>query len=122
MLTANVGSDADWFLGEDKALVFTIYQSGSTTVPQDLTGFALSYRVKRKLSDADVDAVVTKTTPAGIALTTPASGICTVTIADTDTDGLDEGLYQHELKRTDSGLEAVLAKGTVYLKRGVHRS
>lgn len=117
----HVTADDQWFLGEDKSLVITVYQSDGTT-PQDITGWALSWRLKRKLSDADASALLTKTTSSGIALTTAASGVCTVTIADTDTDDIAPDTYQHELKRTDAGQETVLLYGDCTLKRGVHRS
>ena len=118
----NVGVDDAWFIGEDKELVITCYTSQAYTTAQDITGWSLSYMLKRHKRDADADALVTKTTGGGIALTTPASGVCTVSIADTDTDGLDEDSYHHELKRTGAGTEAVLMYGGVYLRRGVHRT
>lgn len=120
-ITRNITKDDDWFTGEDKSLVFTIYQSNETTA-QDITGWALSYRLKRSPADADGDAVLTKTTGSGIALTTPLSGICTVTIEDTDTDSLDPRTYFHELKRTNAGNETVLTTGSVLLQQAIHRA
>ncbi len=120
-ITRHITRDDDWWTGEDKSLVYTIYQSDETT-PQDITGWTLSYTWKKHLSDPDASAVLTKTTSAGIVLTTPLSGICTVTIADTDTDALTARTYVHELKRTDAGSETVLTTGTVVLQQAVHRS
>lgn len=111
----------DFYTGEDKTLTFTIYQSDGTTA-QNITGWSLSYTWKKHLSDPDSAAVLTKTTSSGIALTTPVSGICTVTIADTDTDALTARTYVHELKRTDAGSETVLTTGTVVLQQAVHRA
>lgn len=119
-IEANIPESEYWFLGEDKSLVFTVYQSDGTTA-QNITGWALSWMLKDSEYDADADAVLTKTTDSGIALTTPLSGICTVTIADTDTSTLDAKLYRHELKRTDDGSETVLSYGFAVLLRGVHR-
>ena len=117
----NITKDDDLYANEDKTLTFTVYQSDGTTA-QNITGWALSYLWKRLPSDADASAVLTKTTSSGITLTTPSSGICTVTIADTDTVDLNPQTYQHELKRTDAGSETVLTTGTVLLQRAIHRS
>lgn len=116
-----VTSDDHVFIGEDKSIVFTIYQSDGDTL-QDITGWSLSWMLKASLADADVSALLTKTNASGITLTTPTSGVCTVSIADTDTDGIAAGRYVHELKRTDSASETVLAYGAFVLRRGVHRS
>lgn len=128
----HITADHDLFIGEDKSLVCTIYQSDYAVNPltgvvsgtaQNITGWTLSWVLKRKTSDADVSAILTKTTAAGgIALTTAASGIATVTIADTDTDTFTPGTYYHELKRTDAGFETVLITGRAVLKRALHRS
>lgn len=120
-LRDDITADDDLYTGEDKSLVFTVYQSDGTTA-QNITGWTLSYMWKLKPSDADAAAVLTKTTSAGIALTTPASGICTVTIEDTDTDSLTPQTYYHELKRTNAGSETVLTTGTVLLQRAIHRA
>lgn len=117
----DITKDDDLYTGEDKTFTFTVYQSDGTTA-QNITGWALSYRWKRSLSDPDSDAVLTKTTSSGITLTTPASGLCTVTIADTDTDSLEARTYYHELKRTDAGSETILTTGSVLLQQAIHRS
>jgi hypothetical protein len=117
----DITADDDLYTGEDKSLVFTLYQSDGTT-PQNITGWALAYAWKKALSDPDSAAVLTKTTGSGITLTTPVAGICTITIADTDTDALAARTYVHELKRTDAGSETVLTTGTVVLQQAVHRA
>lgn len=119
---ANIGTNDDFFTGEDKSLVFTVTQADGST-PQNITGWTLSWMLKRNLGDADAAALITKTTAGGaIALTTPLSGICTVTIEDVDTDALTPGTYRHELKRTNAGTETVLSYGTCVLKQAVHRT
>lgn len=120
-LRDDITADDDFYTGEDKSLVFTVYQSDGTTA-QNITGWTLSYMWKLRPTDADASAVLTKTTTAGIVLTTPVSGICTVTIDDTDTDSLTPQTYYHELKRTNSGSETVLTTGTVLLQRAIHRT
>lgn len=111
----HITSDSEFFLGEDKTLTFTV-------TGQNITGWSLSWMLKRKASDTDALAKITKTTADGIALTTPLSGICTVSVADTDTDSLRADIYWHELKRTDAGFETVLTYGTCELVQSVHRS
>jgi hypothetical protein len=118
---SNIAESDDFFIGEDKSLTWTIYQSDGTTA-QDVTGWALSWTVKRREGDLDASAVLTKTTSSGIELTTPASGIVTVTVADTDTDSLHPQTYYHELKRTDAGFETVLTYGRMVLRRALHRT
>jgi hypothetical protein len=112
-----------YFTGEDKSLVFTIYQADGTTA-QNITGWALSWMVKRNATDADGSALVTKTTAGGgVVLTTPASGVCTVTVEDTDIANIVGGnSYVHELKRTDAGAETVLSYGSLVLGQAVHGS
>lgn len=117
-----VSAAAGYFTGEDKRILFTIYQADETT-PQDISGWVLSWMVKRRKTDADDDAIITKTTSGGgIALTTPVSGVCTVTLTDTDIESIrGEYLYFHELKRTDAGFETVLSYGQFMLNQAVHQ-
>lgn len=131
MLDDNIDKVDGWMTGEDKSLVFTIYAAGTTRAAidagtasaQNVTGWALSYMLKRNFTDADSDALIIKTTSSGIALTIPASGIVTVTITDTDTENLEEGTpYYQELKRTGDGVESILSQGQVRLRQSVHKS
>lgn len=120
-IEAPISQSADFFTGEDKSLIFTVYQADGTTV-QNITGWALSWMVKKRRTDADADALITKTTSSGIALTTPLSGICTVTVTDADVANIRGGeLYYHELKRTTDGAETVLSYGKFGLRQAVHR-
>lgn len=48
-------------------------------------------------------------------LGTGADGSVSVSIADTDTDSLNPGVYYYELKTTESGVETVVAWGNVDL-------
>ena len=113
----NITAAWHWFLGEDKDLEFVIYQEDGVTV-QDITGWALEW-VLRVEDDDTGAAVISKTTSSGIALTTPTSGVATVTIADTDTADLTVGTYRHALKRTDDGAETILAWGDCVLRQAV---
>jgi hypothetical protein len=101
------------FLGVDFTYPFTIKNSAETAVVE-ITGWALSWMVKRYKSDADLSAILTKTTSSGITISgtynsSPSvnTQVATVAIADTDTASLYQGLYHFELKRTDDGSETV---------------
>jgi hypothetical protein len=127
----SIAEEDDWFTGEDKTFPATIYQSDYavnpltgvvTGTPQDISGWTLSWLLKRKATDADADALLTKTTGSGIVLTTPASGLCTITVADTETNSFAPGTYHHELKRMDAGFETVLIRGRAVLRGSVHRA
>lgn len=94
----------------------------------NISGWALSWMIKRRKSDLDASALLVKTTAvggiaiAGVFNVDPAlnAQVATVTIADTDTTTIAEGLHYWELKRTDDGFETVLAYGRIDLRRPVH--
>ncbi len=115
------------FQGEDRKYVFTVLNAAETAAV-DITGWTLSWMVKRFKADADLSALLTKTTAAGIVISgvynsVPATNtqIATVTVDDTDTTAIAEGLYAHELKRMDNTFETVLSHGTFELVQGVVR-
>lgn len=124
-VTANVTRDDRVFLGEDKTLRFTIYSDAAQTLYQDASAFGLSWKLASK---PGATAALTKTVGSGIAITgtytspSVSTQKVEVSIADTDTDALTPGTWYHELKRTDGGVEAVLAQGTIYFHKPVHTS
>jgi hypothetical protein len=104
-------------------------KSEDETESLDITGWSLSFMLKRRLEHLDAAALLTKTTPSGITIAGTFNADpdvntqrATVVIADTETDPLTPGTIYWEFKRTDAGLETPLAGGPVELKRGVHRS
>ena len=119
---------AEVFIGTDFTLTYTILNEPET-LAIDITGWSLNWMVKKSLGKADVDATLTKTVGSGIVISgtynsNPAvnTQVATVTVADTDTDGLRAGVYKFELKRMDAGAESVLAYGDFTLTQPVHRS
>jgi hypothetical protein len=116
------------FIGTDFRYVHTTYTAARTAIV-DTTAWALSFVIKRRPTDSDMDAVFEKTTSNGGVVVSgtfnPDPGtntqVATVTIADTDTDGVLPGSYHWEMKRTDPGFETILSYGTVELKRSLHR-
>lgn len=116
------------FIGTDFQRVFTILNEAEDQAI-DISGWSLSWMLKKKLSLADSAATVTKTNGSGITIsgtynvsTTLNTQRATVTVADTDTDSATAGVYYYELKRMDAGVETVLSYGEFELVRGVHRS
>ena len=115
------------FQGTDRNYVFTILNVAETAAI-NISGWALSWMVKKKRSDADASALLTKTTASAIVISGSFNSdpdentqIATVSIEDTDTTSLDPGTRYWELKRTDAGFETVLGYGALRLIRGVHR-
>jgi hypothetical protein len=122
-------TDDEIFIGADYQRHYHIKDEDETT-SINITGWALSWMLKKRLAHDDSEALITKTTGGGtvtIAGTfnaTPANNLqrATISILDTETDPLAKGDYQWELKRTDAGSETVLAYGKMTLLRGVHRT
>src|SRR5688572_20436341 len=99
----NISPSDDFFTGEDKSLPFRIFQADGVT-PQDTSGWTASWMLKRLRLDADVAALITKTTSSGIAWTAPLTGDGVLTLSDDDIAAIKaDALYFHELKRTDAG-------------------
>jgi hypothetical protein len=100
---SNITASDGFFIGEDKSLVFTIYDANGAV--QNITGWTISWLLSATNSGT---AILTKSAT----LTTPASGVCTVTVASGDTSGLTPGTYYYTLRRTNSGSKAELAYGS----------
>lgn len=121
-------TSCELWIGEDHEYVFSVLNADES-IAIDIGGWALSWMLKRKLSDPDLAKLLEKTTVAGIvisgtfnSLPTLNTQVATVSLFDTDSDTLKQGVCQYELKRTDAGSEAPLAYGPNNLRRGVHRS
>jgi hypothetical protein len=116
------------YLGTDHTFIHQCLNEDEDAVIE-ITGWALSWMIKRSRSQVDASAVLTKTTSSGIAISGTYNAdpdvntqLATVTIADTDTDALTAGSCIWELKRTDAGSETILGYGPITLIRSVHRS
>ena len=133
-IESSITAEEEFFIGEDKFLSYTVTEDDEVT-PQDVTGWALSWYLKKRATDADADAKLTKTTVSGITISgvynaDPALNTqrVVVAIADTDTgaagspaEALPAGSYRMELKRTDAGSETVLSFGQCVLRQALHR-
>src|SRR4051812_1684726 len=102
-------SSTPWYLGEDKVIELTVTDAAGAAV--NITGWSLSFMVKRHREDADVDALITKTTDDDIALTDPTHGEAEATVEKAAlADVVSGSTYFREWKRTDSGFNAVLVQ------------
>jgi len=121
---------ATLFLGTDFQYILAVLNEAETAA-LDITGWSISWMVKRLKSDTDANAILTKVSTGG----TPAIVIAgtfnatpsvntqraTLALVDTDTGTTAPGLYHYEFRRTDEGFETVLAYGPIRFVRGVHQ-
>ncbi len=129
MKRTNIAIDDALAIGTDHEFAFHI-KNKAETESRDITGWGLSFMVKRRLSDSDAHSVVTKSTTAGgivfegVFDSDPDvnTQLAVVSVSDDDTDGVTPGLCYYELKRTDAGFEELLAQGNLTLSQAVHRS
>ena len=78
------GEQLEMYRGDDRSISITITEPGGAAT--DLTGATLWFAVW----DADAtDRIIEKDTAAGITVTTPASGVATVSISNADTASLE---------------------------------
>jgi cyanophycinase-like exopeptidase len=103
------------YRGDTIPLSIAVTREGTAV---DLTGAALRFVAKRRLKDADVDALITKTIGAGITVTDAAAGAAVIMIDPADTDGFLKGMtLQCEVQMVESdGTITTVAQGTLEVK------
>ena len=106
-----ISANIVWYIGEDVSIPDTIYQADGIT-PENITGWSVSFIVHAIGSSTPL---ITKTVGAGIVLTTPLSGLLTVTIAAADSATLAANQYCFKVVRTDAGADAILTTGFLTL-------
>jgi len=94
--------------GEDRSLVYTITDSAGAA--QNVTGWTVQWKCRHESSSS---VALTKSA----SLTTPASGIVTVSLSASDTTALSLGRYLIQLWRTDSGYATQLSEGVMEVRR-----
>ena len=102
-------ADIEFFRGNDQAVRVTL------DPVVNCNGWAITSTVR--INPLSPNALITKTAT----ITDGTNGIFTVTILDTDTNGLTPGKYSWDAKRTDDGLETTLVYGTLTLLAEVTR-
>lgn len=121
-------TNLELYTNTDRDYEFPVLDETETTAI-NITGWALSFMIKRSIEDPDRHALVTKTTGAGIVISgsfnvdpTLNTQLATVSVADSDTERLTAAPCVYELRRTDAGFETPLAFGKLSLKQSVHRT
>lgn len=103
---------------DDRRLTITVTDADDATV--DLSATDLTFMVKRRRSDADADALITKVTPAEIEIASPQTGatkgVAYLSLEESDTADLN-GRFLWELEGEDSAGKVTLADGGFYVKR-----
>jgi len=104
--------------GDDGIIRYTV--KNSSGVAYDVSANSFAFTVKSSIDDAIGDAAFQLTNPAasGIDLTSAASGIVDVNIADTNTSGL-AGAYQYDLQMTEGGKIYTIAQGMFVVRKDV---
>jgi hypothetical protein len=103
----NITEKDGWFVGEDQNIIWGIIDSQKSPVPTSL--WTSQFRMATTVSGSSV-------------LTQSGTGAGTeieVDFAAADTASLDPGTYYYTLSRTDSGFNAVVAHGSVFLQARV---
>lgn len=113
--------------GEDWPIELSV--ADESGVPVDMSGWSVRFMVKRRLSVADDDALIDKSTGDGLTISgtydaDPAvnTQVISGTIEDEETDGIKPGTCHFEWKRTDEGFERVLGSGLIVIARGASRT
>jgi hypothetical protein len=115
MATSYTEFDFSMVSGETKYLVVTILQEGTTTA-RNITNDLFTWTLRPKNGGASL---ASYSIGSGITLTTPASGILTVTLSAAATTA-QAGEYTHELRMTAStGEITVPVRGVITIVRGL---
>jgi hypothetical protein len=99
--------------GDNETLTILVTDPDNNDTPINLTGATLTWMVKRRPTDDDDDAILTKATGSGITLAnqTTDTGEATIAIDDTDTDALAPGTFYWELQSVDSATKVYTLAG-----------
>lgn len=140
----NVGAEHQFFLGEDKIIELSIFESDGVT-PLDVSGIPLEWSLKKTDKAAD-PGIITKgitsggvstgITIAGVFNVDPSVNTQTVRITFTDDDTNPDvtsaleasaytlkagAAYRHSLKRLDAGNENILMYGSITFLQATER-
>lgn len=105
----NITAGDGFYKNTNFQLDFMVEKDGA---PDNIAGWNMSCLIKKRATDADASAVLTKTTAAGgILVIDGPTGHGRVQFAPADTVNLAAGFYFYEIKRTDTGLQTVIVPG-----------
>lgn len=110
-MSVYVEQDFEMFSGDDFDIVVTVRDTAG--VAKNLTGTtAVVWNLAKR---AGGTALLSKTLGSGVVLTTPLSGVLTITLAPADTAGL-AGPYYHEVQLVDAAAKKMtVLRGTATL-------
>lgn len=91
-----MATDLTIYEGEDKVWTVTITDSAGD--PIDITGWTFLFVVKRKIGDADSDAIIDKEITSH---SDPTNGVTEITLVEADTEDLN-GVFLYDYQRLDS--------------------
>jgi hypothetical protein len=81
--------------GDGRAFRFTVVNTNNDDAPIDLSTWTnLEYLAKKRIEDADADAVIHLTEGAGITRTDDTNGVLDLTAPEAETSGLGDRRYQ----------------------------
>ena len=107
--------DLTMWAGDTKTLTVTVTDGAGAA--KNITSATISWKL---LDEQGGTVRLTKTVGSGIALTTPTSGIFTVSIATGYTSSLVAGKYYHEANVTDSSSNvSTVLIGVITLRRAI---
>lgn len=109
-------ADFTMFAGDTKVIPVTVIDEDGMAV--NITGATFTWEAARTV---DGTAAITKTVGAGIALTSPATGVFTITLDEADTDDL-EGLYYHEAEMVLAGDTSTVLTGNMIVEQTLIRA
>lgn len=110
---ATIGGQGSLFVGEDKVLHLEVVDT--TSVPVDITGWAIRFLVVSSTASVVIDKVATIS---GVYSATRSVNTQRAVVTLTDTDlSVPDGTHRHSWKRTDDGSETMLAYGDCIIER-----
>jgi hypothetical protein len=101
-------------VGEDALFTLTVYEADNVT-PQNISGWNMATLVQLP---GDLSPRITKTTSSGMTILAQSGatlGQVTILISRADTLGLQPGIYDSFVERTDTGAFAWTDRGTFFL-------
>lgn len=106
-----IKSELGCFQAEDSVFTITIIDDAGD--PVDVEGYTCDFRAKLRFVDEYAIDVAT------VDVANPSTtGVLTVTLTDDET-AVDPGVYEWQLFRTDDNSNAVLAYGSLYVRRSM---
>lgn len=112
-----MSNDFTMFAGDSRTITVTVKNDQGAAV--DITGATLKWQAAPSVSGA---AVISKTSGSGIDLTSPSTGVFTITLDGADTDALGEGVFYHEAEMVLAGDTSTVLTGSMVVEKTLIRA